>query len=212
MRLFNQFPIALLLTVVVGTIHPAFAQDDVVRTNTELVQTTITVVDKKGKFVDGLNRGDFELLIDGKPRAIDFLERVSAGSAREAQLAQRQQSNPQTTEPPARTLTVRGRTIIFFIDDLHLSFSSLHRTRQMIAHFLDSEINDKDLVAIVSSKGQIGFLQQFTDNKQVLEAALARLNVQPSEETRREGSDKSGCRNGSATRWKGGSDKFSQAG
>ena len=175
---FSRLTIALLLASVIRA--PVFAQDEVVRINTELVQTTITVVDKKGKFVEGLNRGDFELLIDGKPRAIEFLERVSAGSAREAQLSQRQQSQVPTPAPPSPT--VRGRTIIFYIDDLHLSFSSLNRTRQMIAHFLESEINGKDLVAIVSARGQIGFLQQFTNNKEVLEAALARVNAQPSEE------------------------------
>jgi VWFA-related protein len=175
---FSRLTIALLLTSVIRA--TAFAQDDVVRINTELVQTTITVVDKKGKFVEGLNRGDFELLIDGKPRAIEFLERVSAGSAREAQLSQRQQSQVPAPAPPSPI--VRGRTIIFYIDDLHLSFSSLNRTRQMIAHFLEREINGKDLVAIVSARGQIGFLQQFTNNKEVLEAALARVNAQPSEE------------------------------
>ena len=178
-RLISRLPVTLLLTAVIGAIHPALAQDDVLRINTELVQTTITVVDKKGKFVEGLGRGDFELLIDGKPRPISFFERVSAGSVREAQLAQRQQSQ---LSAPTGSSTVRGRTIIFFIDDLHLSFSSLHRTREMIAHFLDTEINGKDSVAIVSAGGQIGFLQQFTNNKQVLQAALSRVNVQPSEE------------------------------
>src|SRR5258705_6888970 len=34
----------------------------------------------------------------------------------------------------------------------------------------------KDTVAIVSASGQIGFLQQFTNNKTVLEAAMGRLN------------------------------------
>jgi hypothetical protein len=54
---FSRLRIALLLTSVIRA--TVFAQDDVVRINTELVQTTITVVDKKGKFVEGLNRGDF---------------------------------------------------------------------------------------------------------------------------------------------------------
>ena len=36
-----------------------------------------------------------------------------------------------------------------------------------------------DQVAIASGSGQIGFLQQFTDNKAVLEAALARLKPVP---------------------------------
>jgi VWFA-related protein len=160
--------------------QPSTQSDDVLRINTELVQTAVTVVDKKGKFVDGLDRADFELVIDGKPRPINFLERITAGSEREAQLAPGNQS--PISKPGIGTTTVRGRTIIFFIDDLHLSLSSLNRTRQMIAHFLDTEISGKDTVAIASAKGQIGFLQQFTNNKEVLQAALARLNVQPSEE------------------------------
>ena len=150
------------------------------RTTTELVQTAIIVVDKNGKFVEGLERGDFELLIDGKPRPISFLERITTASDREAQLSARKQ--PENSASVTGNPTVRGRTIIFYIDDLHLSFNSLHRTRQMIAHFVDNEMSSKDSVAIASATGQIGFLQQFTNNKDVLRAALARINTQPSDE------------------------------
>ena len=187
MQLISHLKAFLLTAIIACTIPPASAQqpsaqrpvDDVVRTDIELVQTAITVVDKKGKFVEGLNRGDFELLIDGKPRTISFFDRIAAASQADAQ-----PGPPETSarEPLAAKATVRGRTIIFYIDDLHLSFSSLHRTRQMIAHFLDTEISGKDSVAIASSSGHIGFLQQFTNNKDVLRAALARVITQPSEE------------------------------
>ena len=192
MRFINQvirgFTIALLLIAV--AIEAVLAQqpsaqdpnDDVVRINAELVQTAITVVDKNGKFVEGLNRGDFELTIDGKPRPIQFLERVTAGSQQESQLAERKQPDVSAPAPVAVNTSVRGRTVIFYIDDLHLSFSSLHRARQMIAKFVDNEIGRKDSVAIASATGQIGFLQQFTSNREVLRAALARVNTQPSEE------------------------------
>ena len=53
------------------------SQDDVIRVNTELVQTDVTVFDKKGRFVDGLTASDFELVIDGKPQDISFFERVA---------------------------------------------------------------------------------------------------------------------------------------
>jgi VWFA-related protein len=184
MKYLIRLPLALLLTgVIVCTgVAQQTPADEVVRTNVELVQTAITVVDKKGKFVEGLDRGNFELIIDGKPRPISFLERVTAASEREAQLAARKQSEIPAPAPPAGKASVRGRTIIFYIDDLHLSFSSLHRTRQMIAHFVDNEMSGKDAVAIASASGQIGFLQQFTTNKDVLRAALARMNTQPSGE------------------------------
>jgi VWFA-related protein len=180
----------LVVVVIAGAIQSASAQqpstqtpaDDVVRVNAELVQTAITVIDKKGKFVEGLERGDFELVVDGKPRPISFLERVTAGSAREAQLDLRKPPETVKPAPLPSVATFRGRTVVFFIDDLHLSPSSLHRTRQMISHFLDTEMGSKDSVAIASAKGQIGFLQQFTNNKEVLRAALARVVPQPSEE------------------------------
>jgi VWFA-related protein len=180
--------LAILITALIaGAVQSASAQQpstqtpgaDVVRVNAELVQTAITVLDKKGKFVEGLERSDFELIVDGKPRPISFFERVTAGSAREAQLDLRKPTDGST---PAPRPSVHGRTIVFFIDDLHLSPSSLHRTRQMIAHFLDTELGSRDSVAIASSKGQIGFLQQFTTNKEVLRAALARVTPQPSDE------------------------------
>jgi VWFA-related protein len=152
---------------------PKTQSDDVLRVSTELVQTTITVLDKKGRFVDGLERGQFELLVDSHPRPINFFERVTAGSAREEQLV----SGSGAAVPSAKApLTVRGRTIVFFIDDMHLSADSIHRTRDMLRKFLDTEMSSKDSVAIVSASGQIGFLQQFTNNKEVLSQAIDRLS------------------------------------
>ncbi|HZF40929.1 MAG TPA: hypothetical protein VE715_19055, partial [Blastocatellia bacterium] len=55
-------------------------QDDVVRVNTELVQTDVMVFDKKGQFVDGLKAEQFALKIDNKPQPISFFERVASGS------------------------------------------------------------------------------------------------------------------------------------
>lgn len=153
--------------------------DDVVRVNTELIQTAITVLDKNGHFVDGLDRGQFELMVDGKPRPISFFERVTAGSEREAQLTTSNNADASIPAPSTNRATVRGRTVVFFIDDLHLSADSLNRTRDVLRHFLDHEMNSRDSVAIASASGQVGFLQQFTNNKEVLSAAIERLLPRP---------------------------------
>ena len=58
--------------------------DDVVRISTELVQTDLTVVDKRGRFVEGLRPDQFVLRLDGKPQSISFFELIKTGSAREA--------------------------------------------------------------------------------------------------------------------------------
>ncbi|HXI74185.1 MAG TPA: VWA domain-containing protein, partial [Pyrinomonadaceae bacterium] len=148
--------------------------DDVIRINTELVRTGVMVFDKNGKFVSGLSRDRFELSVDGKPQPISFFEQVRAGTSQEARLLSAARSPTAVTESPAVNEN-RGRTIVFFIDDLHLAPDSLARTRKTLAQFIDNEMNENDRVAIASTSGDIGFLQQFTDYKSVLRAAAGRL-------------------------------------
>jgi len=155
-------------------------QTDVIRVKTELVQTGVMVFDKQGKFVDGLKPEQFELRVDGKPVPFSFFDRVTAWTDREErQLAAA--TAPGTAKPPAAAaeLSSRGRTIIFYIDDLHLSLDGISRTRETVNHFIDHEMSPLDQVAFASASGQIGFLQQLTDNKAVLRAALARLKFVP---------------------------------
>jgi VWFA-related protein len=45
----------------------------------------------------------------------------------------------------------------------------------MLQHFLDREMSSKDNVAILTASGQVGFLEQFTNNRAVLDAAMSRL-------------------------------------
>jgi VWFA-related protein len=161
---------------------PAFAQEqaparqgpDVVRVNTSLVQTDVMVFDKQGGFVDGLKREQFALKIDGKPRDISFFERIVAGSRTEEAQLSAARGNSAGGKPGAIPLD-RGRTVFFFIDDLHLSPSSMKQARLLLERFIDREMGQNDEAEIASSSGQIGFLQQLTDDKRVLQAASDRL-------------------------------------
>ena len=168
-----------LLLITLCCVAASAQETEVVRTNTELVQTAITVLDKKGNFVEGLKREQFELTVDGKPRPVAFFERIASGSARERELATVADPTSNTTAPPLTPTKVPGRTIIFFLDDLHLSPDSMNRTRMMLRHFLDRDMNSKDNVAIATSSGQVGFLEQFTNNRAVLDAAMERLIPRP---------------------------------
>src|SRR5256885_16914686 len=55
-------------------------QDDVIRVNTELVQTDVMVFDKQGRFVDGLKAEQFDLKVDKRPQTISFFERITSRS------------------------------------------------------------------------------------------------------------------------------------
>jgi VWFA-related protein len=151
--------------------------DDVLRVNTELVQTDVMVFDRRGHFVDGLKPEDFVLSLDGQTRKVSIFERVTSGSTREAtQLRVARSTSTDLAIPPATESRTVGRVIFFFVDDLHLSGESLARTRKALLHFVDNRMNPGDQVAVVSTSGQVGFLQQLTDNATVLHTAISRLN------------------------------------
>lgn len=152
---------------------PSPEQDDVIRVNTELVQTDVMVFDKKGHFVDGLKAEDFALKVDNKPQTISFFDRVISRKGSEQNGANAAGTG---TSPTGPTATAHGRTVIFFVDDLHLAPDSLDRTRKALVNFVDKSMGTTDQVAITSSSGQIGFLQQFTNDRAALLSAVARLN------------------------------------
>ena len=156
-------------------------QSDVLRVYTEIVQTDVMVFDKQGRFVDGLKSSDFELRIDGAPKQVEFFEKVTAGSINEEMqiAAARGSARAQSPSTKAPAPLDRGRPIFFYVDDLHLDLPAWQATQKLIKHFIDNEMRQNDEAAIASASGQIGFLQQMTDNKAVLRMALERLKVRP---------------------------------
>lgn len=159
---------------------PAKDDEEVVRISTELVQTDVMVFDGSGKFVDGLKPEQFELRVDGKPQQVVFFDRVKAGTVNEdAQIAAARGGGYGPTAGGGAVPLDRGRTVVFFVDDLHLSPSSAIHIRKTIQRFIDEEIGQNDEAVVVSASGAVGFLSQLTDNKAVLRAAAGRINTRP---------------------------------
>ena len=159
---------------------PRQDQSEVLRVYTELVQTDVMVFDKQGKFVPGLTREDFELRIDGKLKPIEFFEKITTGSVNEeTQLAAARGSSGRINAgKPSESIPLdRGRPVFFYIDDFHMDLAGLNATRELITQFIEKEMGQNDEAAIASASGQIGFLQQLTNDKAVLRAALKRLSI-----------------------------------
>lgn len=159
---------------------PAPPQDEVLRISTDLVQTDIVVLDKKGRNVKGLAKDQFELLVDGQPQTVAFFESVESGSTREAtQLAAgRQGSEPGSGQRPAALMPpLAGRSFIFFVDDFHLSPDGIQRTGELLNNFVN-QMTEDDRALVISPSGQIGFLQQLTDHKGALKLAISRIKYQ----------------------------------
>src|SRR5919205_2634903 len=95
--------------------QPASQDDDeVIRVNAEIVQTDVTVVDKRGRFVEDLKPEQFELKVDGRVVPLSFFERVSAGGADEesklnAARGVKPTTNARARESARQTIEGRGR-------------------------------------------------------------------------------------------------------
>jgi VWFA-related protein len=153
-------------------------RDEIVRVFTELVQTDVMVFDKQGHFVSGLRPTDFELRVDGQAKSLQSFEQITAGSNEEAQLSAARGSTfvgPGITAKGAVPLD-RGRTVFFYVDDFHLDASGWSSAQKLLSNFFEKDMGQNDEAAIISASGQIGFLQQLTDSKVVLQTALRRLS------------------------------------
>lgn len=172
----------LLLTSVTAQQKPSEERVDVIRISTDLVQTHVTVLDKKGHFVTGLRPDQFQVQVDGKAQNISFFEEVTAGGLLDQPLATAEGGKSSFTEKdksptgPDQPMAQR-RTVFFFLDDIHLSHNSMKRTQDALQRFVTETMGNSDQVAITSASAQLGFLQQLTNDKTVLREAIERLRL-----------------------------------
>jgi VWFA-related protein len=150
----------------------------VIRITVNLVQVDAVVTDGKGHQVTNLRPEDFEVLEDGRPQTITNFSYISvAAPAGGETLAKPVPSPGVPSVPPVRLRPDQvRRTIAIVVDDFHIRFENVVYTRQALRRFLDEDVHPGDLVAIVHTSGGLGALQQFTNDKRVLDAAIDRLH------------------------------------
>jgi VWFA-related protein len=154
---------------------PADDQDDVVRITTNLVQVD-AVVTKDGKPVTDLTADDFEIYEDGRKQTITSFAYISNVPGTPA----RQPATPDkktTVGPPTARITQDEphRIVAFVVDDLGLSGESMAQVRKQLKKFITEQQQPNDLVAIIRTGGELGVLQQFTNDKRLLMRAMERL-------------------------------------
>lgn len=153
--------------------------DQVVKINTNLIQIDVTVLDKNGKIVTGLKPEDFELFENGERQTITsfgFVSKLASGAVVGGDQGSSNQAG--STAVQLKRGDVR-RTIALVVDDLNLSFASVYYTRKALMQFVDTQMLPGDLVAVIRTGGGVGALQQFTSNKELLKAAIAKIRWNP---------------------------------
>jgi len=147
----------------------------VIRITVNLVQVDAVVTDSKGRQVTNLKPEDFEILEDGRPQTITNFSYISVATPPGRETHAQPPAVPAgvPSVPPVRLRPEQvGRTIAIVVDDLGLSFRSTAYVRQALKKFVNEEVQPGDLVAILRTAGGLGALQQFTNDKRLLYAAI----------------------------------------
>lgn len=146
------------------------------RITVRLVQIDAVVHDKNGRPIDNLKREELHLFQDGRERKITHFSFVS-GAPAAAPSRKSEQKRPSGVFTPTQPMTVQNvrRTVALVVDDLGLSWESMHRVKDAVREFVDTYVQPDDAVAIVRTGTGIGSLQQFTTDRRMLYAAIDRL-------------------------------------
>lgn len=144
-------------------------QEQPLRLSTDLIQVRAVVTDKQGRMIDQLKKDDFVLLENDLPQRIEFftVDRIEGRSI----------SPPPADKPldPATSAAPPRRSIVLYVDTVHIDRIRLARVKEALQRFVDQQMSEQDLVAVVASGGGLGLLSQFTRDREILRAAINAL-------------------------------------
>ncbi len=162
------------------TATPPVNESDPIKISTNLIQLDVIVTDRNGKIINDLKPDDFEIYENGKKQDITNFSFISAAST--------EQPSANSSSPPAsanknaipippvklKPEQVR-RTYALVVDDLGLSFVNIHWVQQGLRKFVNEQMQDGDLAAILRTGSNAGALQSFTSDKRQLLAAIDKI-------------------------------------
>ncbi len=70
-----------------------------------------------------------------------------------------------------------ARSVVLFVDNIHLKDSNLGFARQALKKFIAERLTDDDLTALVTSGGSLGLFSQFTRDRRMLSYAVDKISV-----------------------------------
>lgn len=125
--------------------------DEVIRIDTELIPFEVTVTDKEGKPVRGLEAKDFRVFEDGVERSIDFFE-------------------------PIRRDDGRPLSIVFALDvSGSVTRDELERLRDALRVFVSKLADYDSYFAVMTFGMEVKTLQSFTNRPDKLEKSFSKL-------------------------------------
>jgi VWFA-related protein len=154
-------------------------QAPVIRTFADLVLIDVQVLDRAGKPVRGLKQEQFTLLEDDKAQKLLSFDYYDIEAI---ETAGRQDTQPVVVSLGAvaspekvRELVRDRRMIVLFYDLTSLQPDELLRAVDGGQRFIREQMTPADLVGVVLFGNRLGVLADFTNDRDFLQAAIARL-------------------------------------
>jgi VWFA-related protein len=171
---------------------PEVSDYEVLKTNTNLVQIDAVVTDKQGRHVSDLTAKDFEIVEGGRAFAPDFfsyvpLERGAAENPAALPTAANDVrrvfvfvvSNPVIEAGISAPGTNGGPTFTRSLNNQAIAQRAAQSANSVLSWFVDKQMTDTDLVAIADTEVDLGVLSSFTNDRDVLHAAIDQVRKDP---------------------------------
>jgi VWFA-related protein len=139
-------------------------------TGTELIELEVVVTTKDGAPVHDLMQQDFVVLEEGRPRPIrSFARRATKRVAAEVK--------PGPGAAPAPPIEISPRQILIVVDNAGIRAESLLGAKQALLRVLDERLEPDDVVAMVTTEGSPGLIQEVTSDRALLRRAVERIGI-----------------------------------
>jgi VWFA-related protein len=162
--------------------HPSSA---VLRSSSDLVRIDVEVTDKSGKPIKGLTANQFTITDEGKPQTITSfsfadIEAIETATADDSKPIVVSVDNQGPNSPSAEAISdaLRDRRlIVLFFDLTSMQTDDLIRAHDAADKFVKQQMTQADVVAVIVFSTRINVLANFTNDRTVLDKAIAQLTA-----------------------------------
>src|SRR5579863_5257351 len=155
----------------------------VLRSSSDLVRIDVEVTDKSGKPIKNLTANQFTVTDEGKPQAITSfsyadIEAIETATAADDKPIVVSVDNEGPNSPSADAISdaLRDRRlIVLFFDLTSMQTDDLVRAHDAADKFVKQQMTKADVVAVVIFSTRINVLANFTNDRAVLNKAIALL-------------------------------------
>ena len=142
----------------------------------ELVTVEVRVTDEDGRPLEGLRRGDFRLLEDGKAVTISHFAAVSAAAAPAAHAAAQVEAGTPGAAPVDAILPpaapAASTHLLVYVDDQHLRPGNRARILRQVSDFAATHLQPTDRVSVVTDDLGLEVRLAFSIDRAALERVL----------------------------------------